>query len=64
MNTYNRSKYIFLVSANCVNPIHTRGCVPPPGQSIAQNSKTEQAITLKLGDVYQIAISNIFDFTN
>ena len=37
------------------------GCFPPPGQYIAQNSKTKQAITLKLGDFSQISISKIWN---
>ena len=42
-----------------LNPIHTKGCFPPPGQSVAQNFKTKQAITLKLSDFSQISISKI-----
>ena len=36
------------------------GCFPP----LAQKSKTEQAITLKLGDFFQICISKILNFIN
>ena len=45
------------------NPIHIGGGggggFLPPGKQITQNSKTLQAITLKLGDFSQIGISKI-----
>ena len=39
-------------------------CFLPPAQQIAMNSKTEQAITLKLGEFSQTGISKILNFIN
>ena len=49
-----------------LNPISTGGggCFPPPAQEMAQNSTTEQASTLKLGNFSKLGISKIFNLIN
>ena len=37
------------------------GCFPSPGQQIAQNSKTKQAITLNLDDFSEIKIFKVIN---
>ena len=46
------------------NPINTRGVFLHKSTSVPQNSKTANAITLKLGNVSQICIRNILHVTN
>ena len=47
-----------------LNPISTGGCFPPHAQWMAQNSTTEQASTLKLGNFSKLGIRKIFSFIN
>ena len=60
---FTRSAFIFSESSYFnlkfgINPIHTGGgCFSPPGQQIAQNSKTKHTITLKLGEFPKQALA-------